>query len=221
MGSTTLSERDSMQLVARYGVPVVEERRVADPEQAAAAADEFGYPVVVKLHGDAIAHKTERGLVRLGLADAPSVRAAARDILAAARPDDGPVDLVVAPMVTGTRELIAGVHTDPQFGRCVMVGIGGVLTEALDDVAFRLAPLSGADADDMLDELRTQAFLDPGRDEPAVDRVAVREVLLALSRLAVAEPDVLAVDCNPLVIADGRPVAVDALVALRPTDSER
>jgi acetyl-CoA synthetase (ADP-forming) len=218
---STLSERDSMQLVARYGVPVVEERRVADPERAAAAADELGYPVVVKLHGDAIAHKTERGLVRLGLTDAPSVRAAARDVLAAARADDGPVDLVVAPMVTGTRELIAGVHTDAQFGRCVMVGIGGVLTEALDDVAFRLAPLSGADADDMLDELRTQALLGPVRGEPAVERAAVREVLLALSRLAVAEPDVLAVDCNPLVVTNGRPVAVDALVELRPTDSHR
>ena len=212
---STLSERDSIELVARYGVPVVEERRVADAERAVTAANDLGYPVVVKLHGDAIAHKTERGLVRLGLADAASVRAAAREVLAAAQPDDGAVDLVVAPMVTGTRELIAGVHTDAQFGRCVMVGIGGVLTEALGDVAFRLAPLSGADADDMFDELGAQALLGPVRGEPAVDRAAVRDVLLALSRLAVAEPDVLSVDCNPLVVmGDGRPVAVDALVEL-------
>jgi succinyl-CoA synthetase beta subunit len=218
---STLSERDSIQLVARYGVRVVDERRVPDPERAVTAADELGYPVVVKLHGDAIAHKTERGLVRLGLTDAASVRDAAREILAAAQPDDGAVDLVVAPMVIGTRELIAGVHTDAQFGRCVMVGIGGVLTEALGDVAFRLAPISGADADDMLDELRGQALLGPVRGEPAVDRAAVREVLLALSRLAVAEPDVLAVDCNPLVVSDGRPVAVDALVELRPADPQR
>ena len=116
-------------------------------------------------------------------------------------------------MVVGTRELIAGVHCDAQFGPCVMVGIGGVLTEALGDVAFRLVPLSSADADDMLDELRGQALLGPVRGDPPVDRGAVRDVLLALSRLAVAERGVVAVDVNPLVVArDGRPVAVDALV---------
>lgn len=210
----TLSERDSLRMVARYGVPAVDERRVGDAEAAVAAAAELGDPVVVKLHGDAIAHKTERGLVKLGLSGADAVRAAAESLLAAATPDDGAVDLVVAPMVTGTRELIAGVHTDEQFGRCVMVGIGGVLTEALGDVAFRLVPLAAADADDMLDELRSQALLGPVRGEPAVDRAAVRDVLLALSRLAVSEPGIRAVDLNPLVVSHGRPVAVDALVEL-------
>jgi acetate---CoA ligase (ADP-forming) subunit beta len=204
-----------MQLVARYGVRVVDEARVADAEAAVVAAEAYGCPVVVKLHGPAIAHKTERGLVRLGLAGADAVRTAAHELIAAARPDDGAVDLVVAPMVSGTRELIAGVHRDAQFGPCVMLGIGGVLAEALGDVAFRLVPLSGADADDMLDELRGQALLGPLRGEPAVDRDAVRAVLLALSRLALAEPDVVAVDLNPLVVDDGVPVTVDALVELR------
>ncbi|MDQ1431251.1 MAG: hypothetical protein QOF40_1853 [Actinomycetota bacterium] len=204
-----------MELVGRYGVPVVDERRVGDAATAATAADELGYPVVVKLHGEAITHKTERGLVRLGLDDAAAVKAAALDLLAAATPDDGAVDLVVAPMVTGTRELIAGVHTDAQFGPCVMIGLGGVLAEAFGDVAFRLVPLSAADADDMLDEIRSQDVLGPVRGEPAVDRIAVRGVLLALSRLAVMERGVGAVDINPLVISAGRPVAVDALVELQ------
>jgi acetyl-CoA synthetase (ADP-forming) len=115
-------------------------------------------------------------------------------------------------MVRGARELIAGVHTDPQFGRCVMLGIGGVLTEALADVAFRLVPITADDADDMLDELRTQALLGAVRGEPAVDRAAVRGVLLALSELAEGEPAVRSVDLNPLIVSDGRPVAVDALV---------
>ncbi len=208
----TLSEHESIALVARYGVPVAAEQRAATADGAVAAADALGYPVVVKLHGDAIAHKTERGLVRLGVADAAGVRAAADDLLALATPDDGDVDLVVAPMVRGARELIAGVHTDPQFGRCVMLGIGGVLTEALADVAFRLVPITEADADDMLDELRTQALLGPVRGEPAVDRAAVRAVVLALSALAEGEPTVVSVDLNPLIVSDGRPVAVDALV---------
>jgi acetyl-CoA synthetase (ADP-forming) len=208
----TLSEHESIALVARYGVPVVEERRVGTPDDAVIAADAVGYPVVVKLHGDAIAHKSDRGLVRLAIPDAPGVRAAAVELLALATPDDGDVDLVLAPMIHGARELIAGVHTDPQFGRCVMVGIGGVLTEALGDVAFRLVPIAAADADDMLDELRTQALLGPVRGEPAVDRAAVRDVLLALSALAQGEPAVHAVDLNPLIVCGGRPVAVDALV---------
>ena len=115
-------------------------------------------------------------------------------------------------MVTGVRELIAGLHTDPQFGRCVMVGVGGVLTEALADVTFRLAPIDATDAADMLDELRSQALLGPFRGEPAVDRAALVDVLLALSRVAESEPDVVSVDLNPLVVEHGTPIAVDALV---------
>jgi len=211
MGST-LSERASLELVARYGVPTVVERRAANADDAASTATRLGFPVVLKLHGERLAHKTERGLVRLHLGTADAVRDAAGDLLAAATPDDGDVDLVVAPMVVGTRELIAGVHTDDQFGRCVMVGVGGALTEALGDVAFRLVPLAAHDAEDMLAELRAQPLLGPVRGEPAVDRDAMRDVLLALSRLAVEEHEVRAVDLNPLVITDGRPVAVDALV---------
>jgi acetate---CoA ligase (ADP-forming) subunit beta len=213
--AATLSESDSLQLVARYGVPVAREQLAATPDAAVGAADDTGYPVVVKLHGDAIAHKTERGLVRLELRDAAAVHDAATALLAAALPTDGDVDLVVAPMVTGARELIAGVHSDPQFGRCVMVGIGGVLTEALGDVAFRLVPLSEADADDMIAELQTQALLGAVRGEEAVDRGALRDVLLALSRLAEEEADVLSVDLNPLIVSAGLPIAVDALVETR------
>lgn len=210
MGST-LSERASLELVARYGVPTVPTRRATTPDDAVSAAAELGYPVAVKSHGEGIAHKTERGLVRLDLASPDAVRDAAASLLAAAPPDDA-VDLLIAPMVDGSRELIAGMHTDEQFGRCVMLGLGGVLTEARADVAFRLAPLTRFDAADMLEELRVQALLGPVRGEPAVDRDAVSEVLLALAHLAADEPDVHSVDVNPLVIVDGRPVAVDALV---------
>jgi acetyl-CoA synthetase (ADP-forming) len=211
----TLSEHDSALLVGRYAIPVAPHLLAADPESAADAADALGYPVVAKLHGDAIAHKTERGLVHLHLADRTSVRAAAAELLAAGRADDGAVEILVAPMVGGTRELVAGLHVDPHFGRCVMVGIGGVLTEAIGDVAFRLAPLERADAGDAIDELRHQELLGPVRGGAAVDRDALAAVLLGLSDLAVGEPTVVAVDLNPLVVVDGRPVAVDALVEVR------
>jgi acetyl-CoA synthetase (ADP-forming) len=212
--STTLSEAHSKRLLAEYGVPVLPERSARNAGEAAAAATELGFPVVVKLCGDAIAHKTERGLVRLNLGDEVAVRDAADDLLRAATPGDGDVELLVAPMVRGARELIAGLHTDAQFGRCVMVGFGGILAEAIADVSFRLVPLERVDADEMIAELETQALLGPFRGEPAVDRDALAATLLGLSALAAAEPDVVAVDVNPLIVVDGRPVAVDALVEL-------
>ena len=211
----TLSEAESKALIARCGVPVLDERTVADPDAAVDAAVAIGFPVVAKLCGPTIAHKTERGLVRLGLRDAAAVHAAATDLLAAARPDDGAVEVLVAPMVRATRELIAGLLRDPQFGPCVMLGIGGVLAEAIGDVQFRLAPITERDAHDMIDGLATQKLLGPFRGEPAVDRDALVQVLVGLSRVLDAQPDVAAVDVNPLLIAsDGKPVAVDALVEL-------
>jgi acetyl-CoA synthetase (ADP-forming) len=210
--SRTLSEAESKALVARFGVPVPDERVVATVEEGVAAADAIGYPVVVKLCGASIAHKTERGLVRVGLTDADDVEGAARALLAAVRPGDGDVGLLVAPMVRGNRELIAGLNRDPQFGMTVMLGIGGVLAEAVADVTFRLVPIDRADAHEMIDDLRAQALLGPLRGEPAVDRERLAEVLLALSDVASADPSITSVDLNPLIVAQGVPVAVDALV---------
>lgn len=212
MPSRTLSEPESKALLAQYGVPCVPDVLVATAAEAAAAASTLGFPVVVKLAGHGIAHKTERGLVRLGLTDEEAVVAASTTLLAAATPADGAVQLLLAPMLRATRELIAGVHDDPQFGRCVMVGVGGVLTEALGDVAFRLAPLAPVDAIEMLEDLSAQALLGPVRGEPALDRAAMADVLLGLSRLTLERPDVRSVDVNPLLVVDGEPVAVDALV---------
>ncbi len=208
----TLSEDESKRRLAAHGVPVAPERLAADAAGAVAAAEALGFPVVVKLRGEGIAHKTERGLVRLGLADAAAVRAAAADLLAAATPDDGDVGLLVAPMVRGNRELIAGLATDPQFGTTVLLGVGGVLAEALADVTLRLVPIEAVDAAEMIDDLKTSRLLGPFRGEPAVDRVALAGVLLALSAAAMAEPTIVSADLNPLIISDGRPVAVDALV---------
>lgn len=211
--SRTLSEADSKALLAGHGVPVPDERVVATPAEAAAAAAEIGFPVVAKLCGDAIAHKTERGLVRLRLGDAAAVEEAAADLLSRATPADGDVAVLVAPMVQGNRELIAGLHSDPQFGMTVMVGVGGILAEAVQDVSFRLVPLSRTDAHDMLDDLATSALLGAFRGEAAVQRDKVVDVLVGLAAVAEAVPEVVSVDLNPLIItAAGDPVAVDALV---------
>jgi acetyl-CoA synthetase (ADP-forming) len=214
---STLSEDESKRALAAHGVRFPDEREVVTVEAAVDAAAEVGYPVAVKLGGAGIAHKTERGLVRLGLGDADAVAAAAGELLAAARPEDGEVHLLVAPMLRGNRELIAGLHRDEQFGMTVMLGVGGVLTEALGDVSFRLVPITRADALEMIDDLATQALLQEVRGEPPVDRDALADVLLGLSDAAAADRTIVSADLNPLIVVDGRPVPVDALVEVAPT----
>jgi acetyl-CoA synthetase (ADP-forming) len=211
----TLSEAASKELLGSFGVPFPAEHQTSTAEAAVDAADALGHPVVVKLGGDGIAHKTERGLVRLNLGSAEQVHEAAAALLAAATPEDGEVHLLVAPMLRATRELIAGLHDDPQFGMTVMLGVGGILAEAVADVAFRLVPIERTDAEEMLEDLALQSLLGPFRGEPAVDRDAVAAVLLGLSEAAAARPDVASADLNPLLVVHGRPVAVDALVELR------
>jgi acyl-CoA synthetase (NDP forming) len=216
----TLSEHDSKQLLRDFGVPLAREELAPDAAAAARAAERIGFPVVLKLCGDALAHKSERGLVRLGLSDTAAVEAAARELLAQARPEDGAVALLVAEMVRGNRELIAGLVRDPQFGPCVMLGLGGILAEATGDAVFATAPLERAGARRMVDGLRARRLLtESARGEPPVDLEGLADVLVGLSRLGTLRPDVASADLNPLIVCEGRPVAVDALVELRSPDA--
>ncbi|MEI6298754.1 MAG: acetate--CoA ligase family protein, partial [Actinomycetota bacterium] len=176
---------------------------------------QLGYPVVVKLGGDNIAHKTERGLVRLRLNNAEAVSDAATNLLAAATTADGVVHLLVAPMISGTRELIAGMLVDPQFGPTVMLGIGGVMAEVIADVTFRPAPVDEAGAASMIDSLRMQGLLEAFRGEQAVNRGQLISVIVGLSRVAMERDDIVSVDVNPLIVREnGDVVAVDALVEM-------
>jgi len=213
--SSTLSEAASKELLATYGVPFAAEHKVSTADAAVEAAEVLGYPVVAKLGGDKIAHKTERGLVRLRLGDSASVRQAATDLFAAATPADGEVHVLVAPMVSGTRELIAGLLVDQQFGPTVMLGIGGVMAEVIKDVAFRPAPLTKEIALDMVHSLRMQGLLEEFRGEAAVNTDQVVACLMGLSAVAMERTDIVSVDINPLIVkSDGNIVAVDALVEM-------
>ncbi len=215
VGTTrTLSEADSKAFLAGFGVPFAAEVLVTSASEAAAAAERLGTPVVAKLCGDHVAHKTERGLVRLGLDSAAAVSAAAQELLDAARPEDAATGVLVAPMLQGSRELIAGVATDPQFGATVLLGLGGVLAEAVADVTVRLVPITRIDAEEMIEDLRCQALLGAFRGEAAVDRTSVIDVLMGLSDAAAAHPELVSADLNPLIVHEGRAVAVDALVEL-------
>ncbi len=208
----TLSESKSRELVRDAGVAVSDFITATSADAAVAAATDLRYPLVAKLCGDRIAHKTERGLVRLRIGDERALREACDELLATATPEDGDVEVLVSTMVDGNRELIAGLATDEQFGPTVMIGLGGVLAEAIEDVVFRLAPIDDFDADDMIGQLGSQKLLDAFRGEPEVDRSVLRRTLVALGSLRESHPDVVSVDLNPLIVVDGVPVAVDALV---------
>ena len=213
--TSTLSESDSKLLLATYNIPFAPEKKTGSVGEAVAAAEQLGYPVVVKLGGDNIAHKTERGLVRLRLNNADAVSEAAKSLLAAATTADGDVHLLVAPMISGTRELIAGMLVDPQFGPTVMLGIGGVMAEVIADVAFRPAPVDDAGAASMIDSLRMQGLLGAFRGEPAVNRSQLISTIVGLSRVAMERDDIVSVDVNPLIVREnGDVVAVDALVEM-------
>ena len=212
---STLSEFASKEILARHGLPILQERVVTSSSEVNGVLAQMSLPVVAKLCGPSIAHKTERGLVKLNLQTNDDVVKAVNDLLAAAVPGDGEVEVLIAPMVKSSREFIAGVVRDAQFGANVMLGVGGVLAEAIADVVFRPVPLSTHDAHEMVTELRSQKLLGEFRGEPAVSIDALVRVLLALSNVSVERSDIASIDLNPLLVTTtGEVVAVDALVEI-------
>ncbi len=209
----TLSESRSRLLVSEAGIPVSNWEIANSAEEAVLASKNLTSPVVVKLCGDTIAHKTERGLVRLNLDTEDAVKEAANELLSLATPEDGDVELLISEQIRGNRELIIGLIRDEQFGPCVMLGVGGILAEALADVAFRLAPLNKAEANDLIDDIAMQSLLESFRGEPPVNRETLADILCSISRLG-EDNNLLSIDLNPLIISDGEPIAVDALVEI-------
>lgn len=206
-----LSENESKQTLAAYGVPAAPGTLARDSREAMAAAENYGVPVAVKGHGEGLAHKTEMNLVRLGLKTPEDAQRAAEEIFALNPPGlDG---VLVGPMIPGKREFVAGLFRDPVFGPVVMFGLGGVFTEALKDAVFAIAPFDEGEAARMIDGLKSSALLGPFRGEKAADRDALIKTLTGLARLGVERPEVLEVDVNPLLVGpDGSVTAVDALV---------
>ena len=218
--SGALNEHQSKLLLKAYGVPVVDETVVAGVSDAVDAARSLGFPVVLKGLGQTLLHKTERRLVHLNLTTPESVETAARAIIEEA--GSALEGLLVQPQIKGRRELVAGLFKDDLFGPVIMFGIGGIFAEALNDVTFRLAPLSDIDIDQMTSDIRARKILGDFRGEAAVNRRQLARTLLALSRMAEDRPNISEIDINPLVVTEnGDLCAVDALVAFRETPEAR
>ena len=211
-----LPERESLELLRAAGMSVTAAVAVPDADAAVEAARPMaGHAVALKLDAEGLAHKSDLGLVRLGLSGDEAVRSAALDLLAAGRRHGlATRGLLVEPMAEPGVELIVGLRRDALFGPAVMVGLGGVLAEVLDDVAIRLAPVRHAEALEMLEALRGRRLLEGVRGRAPVDRDAVAGLIVALSTLALERPDVLEVDLNPVIASPEGALAVDALVVL-------
>ena len=178
---SALNDEEAKKLLEAFDIALVPELYVSQPTEVVAAAREIGFPVVVKGVGANLLHKTDRGLVHLNLLDDKAVENAAQKIAAEAREElDG---FLIQPHLEGRREFVAGLFQDDQFGPVIMFGVGGVFTEAFADVSFRLAPLTQSDAAEMLEEIRGKALLGDFRGEKAVDRDALIQTLLGLSRI--------------------------------------
>ena len=212
--TTTLSESESKALLSKFGVPFLPEALVASPAEAVTFAASSSAPMALKLCGANIAHKSERGLVHLGVSGPDSIRDSCQKLLEAARPEDNATGVLIAPMANGLREFIAGISVDPVFGATVVFGLGGVLAEAIADVTVRLAPIRRHDAFDMLASLRSQSLLGDFRGEPAVNLEALANLLCALSTASSEIDGLVSIDLNPVMIVNGLPVALDALVEI-------
>ena len=216
-GRTLLTEVESKQLLHDAGVRVTRARLAASADEAAAAADEAGYPAVLKIVSGDIAHKSDVGGVELGLADADAVRAAYGRIMAAAReraPGAHVGGVSVQAMAEPGPEVIIGVTTDPQFGPVLAFGLGGIMVEVLKDVAFRIVPLEARDARQIVREIRGFPVLEGVRGQPPADLGALEAMILQVSAFAQEHPEIAELDLNPVFARPDGAIAVDARVVL-------
>jgi acyl-CoA synthetase (NDP forming) len=221
-GQKTLSEYQSKLILAEYGIPTAREFWTTDPLEARAAAEKIGFPVVLKVCAAGVSHKFEQELIVLGINNALDLKNASDHLLPKARAIGG--GLLVQEMVYGARELVMGMMRDNLFGPCVMFGLGGIFTEALKDVSFRLAPLTVQDAMEMSVEIQGHRILGGIRGLEPVRMELVSHCLQQLGQIGLDHPSVTAIDVNPLIVRDGQPVAVDALIVLdkaKPQTTER
>jgi acetyltransferase len=210
-GDGTLDEHDAKHILGACGIPVVEERLVADADEVAQAAAALGFPVVLKGLQPGVVHKTERGLVRLGIASAVDAAAQYEELY---RAMSGRGKILVQRQVRGEVELIVGLVRDAQFGPCVMLGFGGVMAEVLGEPVFAVAPLCEDEARRVIDRLKPQKLLHGFRGAAPVDREVLARVLVRVGELGLAYPRVREIDINPLIVTGGKPLAVDASVIL-------
>jgi len=211
-GQKNLSEYESKLVIQSAGVGITREKLVNSKDDAVKVANEFGFPVVLKGSSPDMAHKTELDIIRLNIKDELGVKTAYDELMSKGLDFEG---ILVQEMVNGDREFVLGMTRDPQFGPTIMFGLGGIFTEILKDITFRIAPVSEFDAEAMISEINSKQLLEEFRGQVAVDKKLLKKYILGLSELALKNENIAEIDINPLKITGGKPVAVDALVILQ------
>lgn len=217
-GVREIVEFQAQELMRAYGLPTPETRLARTSEEAATAAGEIGYPVVLKIASAQISHKSDVGGVAVGLKNLKEVVHAFTDITSRAqrlRPEAYVMGCLVQAMAPkGSREVIVGFKRDDQFGPLIMFGLGGIYVEVLKDISFRLAPLSRADARDMIREVRSYMLLKGFRGEPAVDFQALERIILTMSALATDFPEIYEAEFNPVLAGERGAIVADVRLSL-------
>ena len=223
-GRTILTEHESKQVLAAYGIPTTESRLAATPDEAVAAAEAIGYPVVLKIHSETITHKTDIGGVKLNLGDADAVRAAFDAIKTAVEAKASPADFMgvsVQPMVKiEGYELIIGSSVDSQFGPVLLFGSGGTLVEVFKDRALGLPPLNTTLARRMMENTKIYEALHGVRGRKPIDLEGLQRLLVRFSQIVVEQRWIKEIDINPLLASPERLLALDARVLLYPADTD-
>jgi acetate---CoA ligase (ADP-forming) subunit beta len=212
-GRTTLSEHESKQLLREYGIPVTREIEVFSLVSLRNAVKEIGFPLVIKGNGPKLSHKTERNLVRVDIRSEEEAVKSFKEIMLEIKNDEGTV--MVQEMIKGQRELVAGLVRDIQFGPCVMFGLGGIFTEILKDIVFRVAPIEKTDAFEMIQGIKSRKILESIRGLPPADLNALANIIINLGKIGLEQKNVKEIDINPIILNGSNPIAVDALVVLQ------
>lgn len=202
-GRLTIGDAEARAIQAAYGIPFPKSVLARTPDQAAAAAEEIGFPVVLKIASPDILHKTDIGGVKLNLQTADQVRDAFDLMVYRAQRYQPTAEIwgcLVQQQVRGGKEVLLGMNRDPQFGPLLVFGLGGIYVEALKDVTFRVAPIDREQAREMLSEIRAYSLLKGVRGEPPSDLDAIVDVMLRLSQLVTDFPEIVELDINPLMV---------------------
>ena len=213
---TMLSEHESKELLRAYKIPVTQEIMVRDHKGFVEAIQEIGYPLVIKGCSPDLSHKTEKGLVKVDVRNEKEAHDVFQQIMSNMQGQQGAI--LVQEMIKGDRELMAGMTRDSQFGPCVMFGLGGIFTEILKDISFRVAPIDKRDASEMIQEIKARKILGEIRGLPAADLELLTDILIKVGEIGLENETIKEMDINPVILAGSRPVAVDALVVLNPPD---
>jgi acetyltransferase len=202
-GRLTMGDAEARAVQAAYGIPYPKSILARTADEAAAAADEIGYPVVMKITSPDILHKTDIGGVKLNLQTPEQVRDTFDLMIYRAQRYEPAAEIwgcLVQKQVKGGKEVLLGMNRDPQFGPLLVFGLGGIYVEALRDVTFRVAPVDRREATEMLSEIRAYPLLRGVRGEPPSDMDAIVDVILRLSQLVTDFPEIVELDINPLMV---------------------